>query len=295
MTIRLGGAKRSTPEKLAAATPLHEHPVVKATLAAHVSGASPLPASIDLSGSAPDVLDQGDDGDCTACAIACCLVIAFALAGAPLGFVPSQQLTYSATRELERADVTPPGQKLEPLTDSGAMIADVVKAVATVGVKPMLVQTSPDGRFSDVWGPNDGSAPPNVNNDADPSDVAEANKNLIDGPHVADLGAPNVEDVLAAALASNIPLDISFFADSTFMQIAPTAVAGAPDESDKRGGGHSVCLVGYRTNAAGEREWLLRNSWSKAWALAGMVWVGPAFRAAIWEVWLIAARKKVTS
>jgi len=37
-------------------------------------------------------------------------------------------------------------------------------------------------------------------------------------------------------------------------------------------GGHALLIVGIRTNASGQREFCIRNSWSSNWGIGGHVW-----------------------
>src|ERR1700729_2786735 len=202
------GARRSHPDKIAKATPAHEHPAIKKLLADHASGAAPLPDSIDLGGYWPNILDQNQTGSCTAHAIACALYTSLAAAGTPLGFVPSPWNTYRATRAKERAVATMVGQALAALTDSGAEIADVMATIAEYGVKPMKVP-SPQGFNSDI----DSS---NVNDEPAVQDLEEAGESLIVGPYAVDQGAENVFDVWAASLANKNAIDIAFECDDPF-------------------------------------------------------------------------------
>ena len=265
------GARRSHPDKIARTAPAHLHPKIRAALA------TPLPSSVDLSPHAPPILDQGSTGSCTAHAIAAAVVITTGAAGKPLGFVPSPRLTYAATRAFERAAATPAGATLPELTDSGAEIADVMSVLSADGVRPMMGPTS-DGRISDV-------EPANVNAEPAIEDLEVAATKPIVGPYTVDMAASNVSDVLAAALAAGIAIDIAFLCDSAFQALGPGDVAQAPDTSDPSAGGHSTCLDGYVTAADGTRQFWLRNSWSIAWGTSGRTLVSPAFIAALWEAW----------
>ena len=276
------GARRSHPDKLARATPARLHPAIKARLRA---GTATLPESVDLGSYWPSILDQNAVGACTAHAIACCVTTAMAAAGKPLGFVPSPLCTYAATRAIERAAAIP-GGTLPALSDSGAEIADVIAAVSTYGVRPMNAP-SPLGFNSDV----DTS---NVLADPDGFGLEVASEKLLYGPYSVDMTQPNASDVLAAALASNIPIDIAFECDDAFMQLGAGGIAVAPIAGPDDGG-HSVALTGYQPLTAeqaasvgvpaGTRAFWLTNSWGTQWATAGRVLCAPSFVAALWEAW----------
>jgi C1A family cysteine protease len=72
-------------------------------------------------------------------------------------------------------------------------------------------------------------------------------------------------------------------------------VAGAPNQSDPQGGGHATLITGYRTNAAGLREWKLRNSWGASWCEAGYCWCSAEWLTAVWELHPLAMVLEVPS
>jgi hypothetical protein len=270
------GARRSHPDKIAAATPAHEHPAVKRALAA-----ASLPTAVDLGQYSPMILDQGPTGSCTAHAIAGGIVVGLASQGSPLGFVPSPRLTYASTRARERALAAVGAPTLPTLTDSGAEIADVMAVIASDGVRPMQAPTS-DGRYSDI-------EPANVNSEPAVLDIEIAAAHVLDGPYAVDLTAASAWNVMKAALAAGLEIDIAFFADTAFENLQSGQVAGAPDTSDPNGGGHSVRLSGYTADGNA----ILTNSWGSSWCNAGRCLVGPAFIAAIWEAWVVSVKPEV--
>jgi Papain family cysteine protease len=269
------GAKRSHPDKLAAATPAHEHPLIKARLAAHVSGASPLPDSVDLGGFWPSILDQNETGSCTAHAISCALYTTLAAQGKPLGFIPSPKAIYAAVRALEARNLLTQSPAI--LTDSGANLSDIMTILSTTGVKPM-VAPSPGGFNSDV----DTS---NVNDEPQLQDLEASGQKLISGPYSVDMSASNLSDVLASSLASNMAIDNCFNCDDAFQALQSGQTAQAPVDAPDDGG-HSTALTGYVT-IGGVRYFWLTNSWSKNWATGGRVLLSPGFVSAIWECWPI--------
>ena len=282
------GARRSHPSKIAAATPAHLHPKIKAALDAHAAGTAPLPDSVDHGPLWPSILDQNSTSACTAHAIACALYTSLAAQGKPLGFVPSPLCTYAMTRALERAGAAPL-DPLPALTDSGAEIADVIAVLSQNGVRSMKAP-SPQGFNSDV-------DPSNVLAEPDIQGAQEAALNLIAGPYTVDMTAANLSDVLAAALASGMALDIAFECDDAFQALAAGQVAQAPVDAPDDGG-HSTALTGYVTVSAevaaalgfpaGTRLFWLTNSWGTGWATEGRVLLAPSFVSAMYEAWPIA-------
>lgn len=264
------GLRRSAPHKLARRVDLALHPAVRGLLAA-----AALPDASDLTPYEPPIFDQGQTGSCTAHATSAGISAAFAAAGAPLGFVPSQRELYATTRAYERGLATPPGQALPVLSDSGAELVDVYHCLAVYGVKAMAEQTTSDGRFSDV-------EVAHVNDEPAFSDLEAAGQKLVVGPYGVDLTQPGASDVVAAAIVAKIPVGIACYVDSAFMQLQAGQVAGACNQSDPAGGGHAILFDGFRT-VNGARQFLLRNSWGIGWGDAGRIWTDASFFAALWE------------
>lgn len=210
------GAKRSTDEQKAAATPAHEHPKIAARLEAHVSGAAPLPATIDLSSFSPSIEDQNTTGGCVDHAFSGASATMLNAQGRllfPGNVPPSPKALYGAVRGKERslAGVVSPGGAVPKLGDSGSQVATVMWVAANIGVLPMRAP-SPLGFNSDV----DAS---NVLDEPALQDIQAAGKKLLGGPYLVDLSAPNASDVMAAALAANMTLQIAFNCDDAFQAL----------------------------------------------------------------------------
>jgi hypothetical protein len=200
-------------------------------------------------------------------------------ASTPLGFVPSPLTEYAVTRSLERAASVAPGATLPELTDSGAELADAIEAGATYGICPM------------VWVPSD-VTPDNITNEPNFEALEVAATRIVTGAYRIDPSDPSASDLMAAAIVAGYPIYAGFFVDSAFENLGPSDVAQVPNQSDPNGGGHAVFLAGYRTNAAGAREWLLVNSWGTGWANSGTVWCSEAWREAAWELWVMDVQVK---
>lgn len=271
------GLKRSHPAKLARRVSLERHPAVAAALA------SALPALFDLHQYEPPIFNQGNTGSCTAHSTSAAVVIALAATGHSLGFVPSMDLLYKATRGYERALVTPAGQSLPVLTDGGAELSDVYEILGRYGVAPMAEQRTSDGRYSDV-------EVASVNAEPNASLLYAAQSRLVVGPYGVDPSSPNVSDVLAAGIVSGVPIGSAGFVSSAFMRLQAGQVAGAQNQSDPAGGGHATVFTAYRPDPSGTgRQFKLRNSWSDAWGDAGYIWVNEAFIGQCWEFHPVAA------
>src|SRR5438128_1286355 len=94
--------------------------------AAPIRALQELPAQVDLRPSCPAVYDQGQLGSCTANAIAAAIQFERAKQGLKPDFVPSRLFIYYNERVIEGT----------VNSDSGAMIRDGVKSVATLGDCP---------------------------------------------------------------------------------------------------------------------------------------------------------------
>ena len=262
------GCKPSTPAKVA-------HRV---SFAGHPAASAPLAASADLSAFAPPVMDQTKTGSCTAHSIAGATYTALAAAGTPLGFVPSPRTTYACTRALERSASTPSGE-LPALEDTGAELQDVATVIGSIGVKPMVPPT-PEGANSDVWSGN-------VNEEPDFAAIEQAAAVLLTGEYKIDPSDASAPQLVAAAIQAGIPVWVAAFVDSAFEQFGANDIAQAPNANDPNGGGHAIWLKAFRTNAQGDLEFLIQNSWGN-WALNGCVWASTAWLKSVWEAWPIA-------
>lgn len=260
------GCKPSTPAKVA-------HRV---SFAGHPAAAAPLTASADLGAYTPARLDQTRTGSCTAHSFGCSCYTALAAAGSPLGFVPSPKTTYACTRAIERSAVTPSGN-LPALQDTGAELQDVATIASSIGVKPMVPPT-PEGANSDVWSGN-------VNDEPDLTDVEQAAAVLLTGEYKIDPSDPKAPQLVAAAIQAGIPVWIATFVDTAFEQLGPNDIAQAPNTDDPNGGGHAIYLSAFRTNAQGEIEFRIENSWGTSWADNGAVWASTAWLKSVWEAW----------
>lgn len=283
------GAKQSSPEQKAAATPAHLHPKIAARYAAHISGAAPLPLLVDLDTYSPHPrLNQNVTSGCVDHAYAAMTTTTLNTYNKGLGFIPSPYNLYSCVRGKERslAQVVSPGTVLPKLQDAGSQVATVMWVGANIGVLPMRGPT-PDGYNSDVWSGN-------VLDEPALQDIEAAGQKLLIGPYIFDLTAPNISDVMAASLAANIAIQIAFECDDAYQELQPGQIAVAPVDAPDDGG-HSVGINGYYTLdtetqgiPAGTRIFWTCGSWGDDYDENGRSRVGPAFMGALWEAWAVA-------
>ncbi len=292
------GCREPDPVRLSQKHHAQLHPQIRARLGSTLS----LPPSADILPARPRV-DQGASGSCTWGSSSIAIYVACESLGIPLGFIPSQRLGYAATRAKARSRTS-----RARLTDSGADLEDVYVVAAEYGVRPMIVDATPDGRFYDLWTDGDvanliGAAPGNVNDEPDVMglELAGDSRVFLD---VARYAIPPTDSnrsiLMAAALDASPPVPIVAcgFVDMAFEELKPGQVAGAPNTGDPDGGGHAYWFSAYRTNAQGQREWKLDNSWGIPWAERGYMrltdgaampggfgWMSEAFVEKCWAIY----------
>ena len=207
--------------------------------AAPIANLAALPAKADLRGTCPPVYDQGELGSCTANAIAAAVQFDLIRQVAKDPFPPSRLFIYYNERVIEGTAGT----------DSGAMIRDGIKSVASQGnaheVKwPYLVN-----EFAV-------QPPPNV--------YAEAllHTAVLYQRVVADLGQ------MKGCLASGFPFVFGFSVYESFesADVARSGNVPMPAAQEKLIGGHAVMAVGY--DDASQR-FIVRNSWGDGWGIEG--------------------------
>ncbi len=275
------GAKRPDPAKIAALPKAHAHP----RIAAHLSGAVPLPKATNNRAKLVARKNQGQTSACTCHSIS-------ALAGtlaALVGIVcvdPSEHVLYSRSGRIE----TPTGD----LQDDGRQLLDVWQAFQADGFAPQAGPT-PDGRNSDVWSDADvsGLAPvpmANVNVDATADELAAAV--TCRPPFMlanVDPAGGDVELQVQAALAAGHLVWSGTQVGQAFESLTGETDA-QPDAipNDPEGGGHALFFLDYRTRDDGTVEYLVVNSWGEEWGDAptepGLCWASGAFVRGCWEL-----------
>lgn len=193
-----------------------------------------LPPSVDLSHKCPPIYDQGQLGSCTANAIAAAIEFE-----QQKKFVPSRLFIYYNERAMEGTIKS----------DSGAMIRDGIKSVATLGAPPEKDWPYQIAKFEE-------KPPAPAYKDAK-KDLVTLYQRLIQ-----DL------NTMKGCLASGYPFVFGFTVYDSFEgeQVAKTGIVQMPASDEKVVGGHAVMAVGYDDKS---REFLVRNSWGTDWGLKG--------------------------
>lgn len=202
----------------------------------------PLPDNVDLRSKMPPIVDQGDLGSCTANAIAAAYDFCRGLQHQPF-MSPSRLFVYYNEREKEGT----------VNSDSGAMIRDGVKSIIKLGVCPESLWPYDTGKFSIKPSP--------------PCYVEALNHQLLAYKRVA----PTLNPMLYC-LAYGYPFVFGFSVYESFMSdaVSKTGVVPMPDFTEQQVGGHAVVAVGYSKE---RRAFLVRNSWSESWGIAGHCWM----------------------
>jgi hypothetical protein len=297
MSVRRLGLRKPDPVKLASHPDAAEHPILRVRFAAHADGSLLLPESADKLPKPPTSadgldIDQGLSGSCTLGSTSCALWVALVSKGLSLPFVPSQRFGYATVRATERAAGIAQGDGLPALADAGADLEDVLTMCGTIGLVPMKVGKTPDGRFYDLWTDDDtGIGTGNVNDEPESLDIEDAASAIVTvdpAAHVLSPSDPAVSDKMAAALDASpaIPIIAGGLVDSAFMRLQSGQVAQAPDPRDPYAGGHAYFFSKYRSASNGQREFFLKNSWGH-WCEGNGCWASMAFIIQQWAMWIL--------
>lgn len=201
--------------------------------------AGALPKSVDLRSTCPAIYDQGELGSCTANAIAAAVEFDQRKQALAQMFTPSRLFIYYNERALEGT--------IE--IDSGAMLRDGIKAVASAGACPETMWPYVEPKFAD----------------RPPAPCFKIGKT-----HPAVSYTRVAQDVgqLKSCLAAGYPFVLGFTVYENFEsdEVARTGVAEMPGSSETAMGGHAVMAVGYDD---GSGRFLMRNSWGVEWGMGG--------------------------
>ncbi len=198
-----------------------------------------LPSKVDLRKLCPPVYDQGMLGSCTANAIGAAIQFEQMKQKMAKSFMPSRLFIYYNERAMEGTIDT----------DSGAMIRDGIKSVATQGV---CAETT--------W-------PYNIAKFAvkpTPKCYTEAKAHKV----VLYQRLTQTPPQLKGCLAAGYPFVFGFAVYASFESdaVRRTGHAPMPAPNEKQVGGHAVMAVGYDD----ANQWfIVRNSWSAKWGMKG--------------------------
>lgn len=197
-----------------------------------------LPHSVDLRAQCPPVYDQGQLGSCTANAIGGAVQFEWRKQSMP-DEVPSRLFIYYCEREIEGT----------VSSDSGAMLRDGIKSVATYGA-PYEAAWPYDPHTFAV------KPPPSVWTSA-------SRDKAVKYARVMQVGTQ-----LKGCLAAGYPFVFGFTVYDSFEsdEVATTGMVPMPSGDDSVLGGHAVLCVGYDDS---QQRFIVRNSWGDGWGLQG--------------------------
>lgn len=259
--------------------PFELHPL----MLGRASSASPI--DLRATGLVAEVKDQGPVGSCEGHSGSGATETAFALAGDPLGFIPSEDIGYKGARSIERARSHPSGA-LPVLVDEGAQTEDYQLWISRFGVAPRW-RSSVDGRNSDC-------GLDTCNDNLDLAKVESASVLLAPGSYAIDPQASNAESLVQAALAAKIPVRVDAFVDMVFENWSPgDKPVPTPNDNDPEGGGHAIYIVGWGLSGS-VAHYIIRNSWGISWGDGGDVLVSSAWLRAAWGLYPWTVRRSTT-
>jgi C1A family cysteine protease len=209
-----------------------------------------IPPSMDLRPDMPSIVDQGQEGSCTANALSGCLGYLELQGDSTLGFTNSpfeplsRQFIYYNERKIE-GDID---------SDSGAQLRDGCQVLNQLGaciesVWPYLA----DNLFTE---PSTGAY------------IEAAGHKISQYSRVESLAE------LKASLAAKTPVALGFTVYESFETIGADGVMPMPADSESVMGGHAVVACGYDD----VNKWVIcRNSWGTSWGYSGYFYMPYAY------------------
>ena len=197
------------------------------------------PPSVDLRPQCPPIYDQGQLGSCTSNAIAGAIEFNQIKASKP-EFTPSRLFVYFNERKREHTTKS----------DSGAMLRDGIKTIASQGVCQETLWPYIISKFA--------KTPPKTCYTAARTDLISQYQRL-DNTQI---------DMLKTCLASGEVFIFGFTVYESFMsqQVATTGVVPMPQPREATVGGHAVVAVGYDDSTS---TFWVRNSWGTSFGMQG--------------------------
>lgn len=206
-----------------------------------------LPPKVDLRRHASRISDQGELGSCVGHAVAAVLEYEARTATVRKLYQFSELFIYLQARIIENTVDD----------DAGCEIRDAVKACAKVGAAEEKLWPYVIDRFA--------KQPP-----------AAAYTNAAKHKVVEYRRVPQTADDICATLASGHPVVFGIMVYDSFESdvVAKSGIVPMPATSEKALGGHALALFGYDRP---KQRFLVRNSWSTGWGLAGYCWMPFAY------------------
>ena len=225
-----------------------------------------LPDAAGPNAFAPPTQDQDGIGECVGRGLSSALYTVLGSKGAPPRAPFSARACYNLARAVDRASLCASTEDLPPLEDGGCSPSQAARAISKYGLANIL---DIDGGILD--------AQPALKN----TELKLGEYLSCDARRVAGLSwtaipdnASDRLDQLVLALASGYPACVTVDASQGEYQAYD---GGEPLDCDGTGWDHENYITYYKTDAAGARLFLLRNSWGKSWGDEGAAWVTEKF------------------
>jgi hypothetical protein len=259
-------------------TPAEEHPLIMGAIAS-------LPIGADLSASAPVVLNQGE---CDGCWAHSATTLKYTREKIKTGGVPIlasplffMQCMYAEYRKAKFPKGAFPAGYAGALQDQGAQLDDAVRCFtqwgwATFGAVQQQGAT-------DVPATIDARGEPLALPELTTAKLIEGVPRQFGGEYDIAPGA-SAPRTVAASLAAGIPVWIGALVGQAFQALQAGQVAQPCPRSDPTKGGHAMSILGFRTTAGDELEFLCRNSWGPDWCEGGNCWLSAKFVATAWSL-----------
>lgn len=190
--------------------------------------------------------NQGSTGSCVGQALAKALDTRLRKLGYDVE--PSALGLYTGPRSLDDSDDA-------PLKDEGTYPREAMRFAKKIGVPT-----------EEVW-PFD---PAKVNKKVPWDVLQDASRFLFLGWWRIYSSGQQRSDAVAQAVAQDFPVIFGLEIDHAFFSYKSGTIERMNEDS---AGGHMLCIIGYRTRADGNREFLIVNSWGEGWGENGMCWM----------------------
>ncbi len=200
-----------------------------------------LPLRVDLRNKCQPIVDQGNLGSCTACALVA--IVGYdkkKLFGSRLFLYYNERMLDNTISE-----------------DTGAYLSDGIKSLQLHGVCQETSWPYDINKFAEK--PYDSCYEEALNNQA--LSVENINNNL---------------NAMKNSLANNEPfvVGIAVYSSFTTRQVARNGYVPMPNRNDIFLGGHAVVCVGYDDI---RKVWIMRNSWGTSWGDKGYFYLPYAY------------------